>query len=186
MRPIPPATSALTQHWFAACREGRLLLQRCRCCERLQFYPRTICAHCHSAAPEWVEAAGLGSIASFTVVRRAISPDGVAPYVIALVDLAEGPRMMTRIVACQPEELRIGRAVRLRFESWADDTPMPVFTLQDDPPGNSPEHTSAVAGPAARESDPPGDPPKHTPGDRSQAGAVSAADRPAAEPTARR
>lgn len=182
MRPIPPATSALTQHWFAACREGRLLLQRCRCCERLQFYPRTICAHCHSAAPEWVEAAGLGSIASFTVVRRAISPDGVAPYVIALVDLAEGPRMMTRIVACQPEELRIGRAVRVRFESWADDTPMPVFTLQDDPP----EHTSAVAGPAARESDPPGDPPKHTPGDRSQAGAVSAADRPAAEPTARR
>lgn len=161
MRPIPPATSELTQHWFAACREGRLLLQRCRCCERFQFYPRTICAHCHSAAPEWVEAAGLGSIASFTVVRRAISPACVAPYVIALVDLAEGPRMMTRIVACQPEELRIGRAVRVRFEPWADDTLMPVFTLQDDPP-------------------------EHAPGDRSRAGAVSAADMPAAEPTARR
>ena len=169
MRPIPPATGELTQHWLAACREGRLLLQRCRCCERFQFYPRTICAHCHSAAPEWVEAAGLGSIASFTVVRRAISPACVAPYVIALVDLAEGPRMMTRIVACPPEELRIGRAVRLRFEPCADDTPMPVFTLQDDLPGNHPGHA-----------------PQHAPGDRSPAGAVSAADMPAAEPTARR
>ena len=77
--------------------------------------------------------------------------------------------MMTRIVACQPEELRIGRAVRVRFEPWADDTPMPVFALQDDLPGSPPEQA-----------------PQHAPGDRSRAGAVSAADMPAAEPTARR
>lgn len=169
MRPIPPSTSELTRHWLAACREGRLLLQRCRCCERFQFYPRTICAHCHSAAPEWVEAEGAGSIASFTVVRRAISPAYVAPYVVALVDLAEGPRMMTQIVACEPEELRIGRAVRVRFEPRVGDTPMPVFTLQDDRPGN-----------------PPGNLPENTPGDRSRAGAESAADMPPAEPAARR
>ena len=135
MRRTPPAPGGVSAPWFAACREGRLLLQRCARCGRFQFYPRTICASCGAADPDWVESRGVGSIASFTVVRRAISRAYVAPYVVALVDLAEGPRMMTQIVGCEPEDLRIGRPVRVRFEPWADDVLMPVFTLQDQPPG---------------------------------------------------
>lgn len=169
MRRIQPAPSGLARHWFAACREGRLLLQRCRCCARFQFYPRTICAHCHSADPAWVQAEGVGSIASFTVVRRAVSPAYVAPYVIALVDLVEGPRMMTQIVACEPEDLSIGRAVRVRFEPWADESYMPVFTLQE----------------FTLQDKPPGNPLANAPGGRSRAGAVSAGDMPAGEPAAR-
>lgn len=99
--------------------EGHLLLQRCGDCGRHQFYPRIACSHCTGSKLTWVRAAGGGQIASFTVVRRGVSADFTAPYVVALVDLDEGVRMMTHIIDADPEQLEIGMPVFLEFQQVA-------------------------------------------------------------------
>jgi len=105
------------------------MLQRCTACGAHQFYPRLMCVHCDAAAPEWVEASGLGQIQSFTVVRRAVSaayaPE--APYVVALIALDEGPVMMSNVVDCDPETLTVGDRVQVLFETWTDEITVPKF-----------------------------------------------------------
>lgn len=124
-----PTRSPLTEPWFEACNRGELLIQRCKDCGAYQFYPRTLCTQCDSTSLEWVAAQGTASIASYTVVRHAVSPAFEVPYVVALVDLEEGPRLMTNIVNTDPDSLEIGMPVTLGFERWDDDTSMPVFTV---------------------------------------------------------
>ncbi len=124
-----PTRSALSEPWFDACKHERLLIQQCSACGSYQFYPRILCTHCDARDPTWVEASGSGRIASFTVVRRAVSEAYEAPYVVALVDLEEGPRLMTNIVDCAPEAVRIGARVSVRFEPWGADVDLPVFAL---------------------------------------------------------
>ena len=113
--PIINADSA--PYWQGA-REGRLLLQRCGECGVLRFFPRYLCPACASESTEWVEAAGRGTVQSFTIVHRAAFPEfqARAPYVIALIDLAEGPRMMTNIVGEDALQVEIGDAVQVTFE----------------------------------------------------------------------
>jgi len=72
---------------------------------------------------------GKGTIASYTVVRRAVSEAFTAPYVIALIDLVEGPRMMSQIVDTEPEALAVGQTVSVAFEAWSEDIKLPVFKL---------------------------------------------------------
>lgn len=126
-RILPPDTELSRPYW-EGCRAGELRLQQCTRCERFQFYPRIFCSHCGAGAVRWQTVSGRGTIASYTVVRRGISPAYPAPYVVALIDLAEGPRMMSAVVGCEPGELRTGAAVTVRFESWGGDTVMPVFS----------------------------------------------------------
>ncbi len=79
---------------------------------------------------EWVEASGRGTVYSFTVIRQNYSRpfrDWI-PYVVALVDLEEGPRVMTNIVGCEPDVVRIGMAVRARFEPVSDDAGIALFS----------------------------------------------------------
>jgi uncharacterized OB-fold protein len=122
-----PPLSALARPWFDACSEGRLLIQRCGACGHCQFYPRVLCTDCGAGDPAWIEAGGRGRVASFTIVRHAVSAAYDAPYIVALVDLEEGPRLMSNIVDCPPEALRIGAEVSVRFESWGNDISLPVF-----------------------------------------------------------
>lgn len=130
-----PPRSALSEPWFDACNNGRLLIQHCRSCASYQFYPRIVCRACGAGDPQWVEACGRGLIASFSIVRHAISEAYSAPYVVALVDLQEGPRLMTNIVNCDLEQISIGMRVSLQFESWGDGLSMPVFTADASPGG---------------------------------------------------
>lgn len=113
--PVPNADS---RAFWAAAAEGRLELQRCTACETAQFYPRPHCAACGSPALEPLVASGSGSVFTFTINHRAPTPaygaDG--PYVIALVDLDEGPRMMVNLLDVDPAEVRIGMAVQIVFE----------------------------------------------------------------------
>ena len=124
-----PRPTAETQPWWDACRESRLLLQRCSACGAHQFYPRMMCVHCDSDAVEWVQASGRGRIRSYTVVRRPVSKGYAAmtPYIVALVELAEGPTMMSNIVECAPETAAIGLPVQVTFERWSEDVAIPVF-----------------------------------------------------------
>jgi len=108
--------------WEAA-GEGRLLVRRCTHCERPHYYPRAHCPFCASSKTEWEVASGLGEIYSFSVIRRA-----TPIYIPAYVTLSEGVTMLTNIVDCDPEGLRIGLPVRVTFRAVADGRQAPMFT----------------------------------------------------------
>jgi uncharacterized OB-fold protein len=104
-------------------------VQHCNACGHDQLYPRIVCTACHKADLSWRRATGGGSVYSVTVVRRAPSPayaDDV-PYAIALVELDEGPRLMSNIVGCAPDDVRIGMRVAVDFDELAAGVRVPRF-----------------------------------------------------------
>ncbi|MEK9724037.1 MAG: Zn-ribbon domain-containing OB-fold protein [Rhodospirillaceae bacterium] len=113
-----PVASADSQFYWQAAAEGRLVLQQCAHCGHLDFMPRHVCPQCWSENRTWVDAAGTGTVHSFSVVHRAPLPAFRAdvPYVVALIELAEGPRMLTNIVGDNALSVEIGSAVTLCFE----------------------------------------------------------------------
>lgn len=124
--PIPDADS---RPFWDGCKAEKLRLQQCRACGEFQFYPRAICRHCTSEALDWQEVSGEGEIYSFTVARRPAGPAFAAevPYVVAIVRLAEGPRLMTNIVTDDIPSLRIGDRVRVVFEQASAEITLPKF-----------------------------------------------------------
>lgn len=133
---ILPRVTPLTQPFWDGCVAGELRMQRCAHCNDYQYYPRSICSRCGGKELGWDAVSGKGSIASFTIVRRAISGAYTAPYVVALVDLAEGPRMMSTIVDEVTDQIAVGAAVMVRFDAWGDGLKMPVFMLEHTEPGD--------------------------------------------------
>ncbi len=104
--PGPDAQFAL------ALAQGRFQIQHCGACDQHVFYPRALCAHCGSAQLEWVAPSGAGRVYSSTTVRR--KPESGGDYNVALVDLAEGPRLMSRIDGIAPDQVHIGMRVQAR------------------------------------------------------------------------
>lgn len=127
-KPLPVVDPESAPYW-AALKERRLILKHCRDCGRHHFYPRALCPHCHSDALEWSDARGTGSIYSYTVARRPAGPafKADAPYVVAVVELDEGARMMTNIVTDDVESVRIGQRVAVAFEAVTDEITLPKF-----------------------------------------------------------
>jgi uncharacterized OB-fold protein len=127
-RPLPQPTGD-SAHFWKACSEGQLTLQRCGACGRLQFYPRLYCAHCLSPQMTWEIVSGKGEVYSYSTIHRALSPafKDQIPYVVAAIDLAEGPRMMTRLVDCAPEDVHIGMPVEVTFLRETEEIALPVF-----------------------------------------------------------
>jgi uncharacterized OB-fold protein len=130
---------ALSREYWQAAREGRLLVQRCSACGHHQFYPRPLCLECEALDPEWVEATGVGSVYSITTVHIHVTPDLDPPYLVALVQLEEGPRLLTRLVDDDGSPLAggvaIGARVTVTWHSRGEDPPLPVFQLL---PGDGP------------------------------------------------
>jgi hypothetical protein len=120
--PAPPVNPETRPFWDAAAR-GELLLKRCQACGDPHWYPRAICPFCGSDRTEWVPASGRGTIYSYSVFRRA-----PVPYAIAYVTLAEGVSMMTNIVDCDLDGIRIGQPVRVVFKPTDGGPPVPMFT----------------------------------------------------------
>ena len=125
-RILPKSTETSAPYW-EGCRQGELRLQKCPACDRVQFYPRIMCSHCGNKELGWIVASGNGRIASFTVVRRGISEAYQTPYIVALIDLDEGPRMMSHVFDVSAEDVRIDDPVVVDFEHWSEDIAMPVF-----------------------------------------------------------
>jgi uncharacterized protein len=128
-RPAPRPDPESAPFW-AASLEGRLVIQHCAQCGHVQLYARAHCLVCRNPV-EWVEATGRGTVYSYTVIRQNFSRSfkHLLPYVVALVDLDEGPRLMTNVVGCTPDDVRIGRAVRVRFEPVSEEAALPMFEL---------------------------------------------------------
>jgi len=116
-KPLPVASPDSRPFWEAAHRH-ELSLQHCRDCALFIYYPRHLCPHCLGSNLEWRALSGHGTIYSFTIVRRTTSKAFVAdvPYVLAIVELAEGPRLTTNIVGCVPEHVRCGMPVIVSYD----------------------------------------------------------------------
>ena len=108
--------------YFSALANGVFEIPRCTDCGRWHFYPRVCCPHCHSEALEWAAPSGLGTVYSTTVVRK---PNG-ADYCVCLVDLAEGPRLMSTVVGIAPDAVHIGQQVKAHVDA-RDEGPLLVF-----------------------------------------------------------
>lgn len=115
--------------WFEAAAQGAVALTRCRACGA-HSVARVVCPSCWSQDVETVHACGRGRVYSFTVLHRAGRPgfEDEVPYVVALVDLEEGPRVMTAITDVDPAEVRIGMPVRAAFRPYPGDLTVPVFS----------------------------------------------------------
>jgi hypothetical protein len=119
--PAPTVYPETRPFWEAAA-EGRLLVKRCDDCGVCHYYPRDGCPFCGSVRTSWREASGIGTVYSFSVMRRA-----EVPYIVAYVTLEEGPTMLTNIVDTDADAVRIGQRVAVRFQSTVSGPPMPVF-----------------------------------------------------------
>jgi hypothetical protein len=117
----PPVSDAATSFWDAT-RERRLLLPWCMACGRPFWYPREVCPGCLGEAIEWREASGNGVVHAVSVQHRPgpMRDPAAGPYAVALVDLAEGVRIMTNIVGCEPDAATVGMSVRVTWQSLAD------------------------------------------------------------------
>ena len=129
--PVPVIDPGSAPYWTALDQQ-RLILKRCGACGKAHFYPRELCPYCYADDLVWFEASGLGSIYSFTVCHRSAGPAFATdvPYVVALVELAEGPRMMTRILG-DLSAVAIGCAVRVRFVRQTETLVLPFFELME-------------------------------------------------------
>ena len=129
-RPRPRRDPDSAPYWAGA-EEEKLLLQRCADCGTFRFYARRLCPQCWSEDVEWVEASGAGSVYSWSRVRRApmAAFRDEVPYVVGLVDLAEGVRVFTRILGAADDAIS-GRPVAVEFEDIGGDK-LPVFRLTE-------------------------------------------------------
>ncbi len=127
--PVPDGDS---QPFWEGIARHELLIQRCDACQRYVFYPRSQCPHCFADSLSWVQASGAGTIYSYTVVHQAYGPfAGDIPFVVALVELQEGVRMMTRISGSPREAVRVGAPVQIVFEHINDELTLPYFALTE-------------------------------------------------------
>jgi uncharacterized OB-fold protein len=126
-----PVVDPGTEPFWRAAREHRLSIPRCRSCGKHHFYPRELCPHCHSDDLEWTDVSGKGEIYTYTVARKPAGPVYAAdvPYVIAMIALDEGPRMLTNIVTDNVESVRIGARVSVSFDDVTAEITLPKFSL---------------------------------------------------------
>ncbi len=126
---LPQQTPETEPFWTAAAEET-LLLRECNNCDLISYYPRALCPGCLSDDVSWTEAAGIGSLYSFTVVHQVQGWDAAdLPLVIGYVELDEGPRILTNIIDCQPDALAVGMAVEVTFiPAQNGDISIPLFT----------------------------------------------------------
>ena len=125
MRKIPaPAVNPENKAFFDAAAAGKLLIRKCVACGEFHHYPRAICPFCFSDRTEWRDAKGTGTVYTYSVLRRGVP----VPYCIAYVALDEGVSMLTNIVDCDFDGLKIGMNVRVIFKPTDGGPPVPMFT----------------------------------------------------------
>lgn len=132
MRIIPRPDELNGPYWQAAA-EHRLVVQRCRGCGRLGHPPVASCPSCHASAFDWPTMSGRGTVHTFTIVHHSVHPvtAGSLPYVLVLVELEEGPRVLTNLRGVRPEDVEVGMPVEVLFEDLDDGVSLPQFRPVD-------------------------------------------------------
>ena len=127
-RPIPQPSPETKRYWDG-CKRHELWLPYCTQCQQLFFYPRPFCPRCFSWEIEWRQASGRGTLYTYSIQYRAQAPGFQPPYVTAIVQLDEGPRMLTNLVGIEPdpEKIRCDMPVEVVFEDLTDEISLPMF-----------------------------------------------------------
>jgi uncharacterized OB-fold protein len=127
-KPIPRPAPESVRYWEAA-KHHRLELPRCHACGKFWFPPSQSCPHCLAVDFSWQGVSGRGKVFSFVVFHRVYHPgfEQVVPYVVALVALEEGPRLLTNIVGIAPEKVACEMPVKVVFDDVADGVSVPKF-----------------------------------------------------------
>jgi uncharacterized protein len=126
---LVPGMSPLTEPYWEGARQHQLRIQRCLGCGHVWHPPLPRCPECHAAEVEWTPASGRGRVYTYTVVyhpTHAAMADKV-PYIAALIQLDEGPRVLTNLRNCAEEDVRIGMPVSLIFEELTSSITLPQF-----------------------------------------------------------
>jgi uncharacterized protein len=130
---VLPQIDDANRPFWDGCRDGVLRLQRCSDCRHLRYPISIVCPHCLSTEATWEQMSGLGEVYTFAIFRHAYN-DGWrdrVPYNVALVQLAEGPTLISNVVGVEPEALRVGLPVAVVFETVGDDVTVPRFAPAD-------------------------------------------------------
>ena len=127
-KPLPRIDEESRGFWEALGRH-ELYFQRCGACGTKRFYPRALCPSCLSSATAWVRASGRGTVYSFSVTHQNQAPGfrEELPYVLAVVELEEGVHLMTNVVGCAPETVRIDMPVEVTFDDATPEVTLPKF-----------------------------------------------------------
>lgn len=130
-KPLPQITPLTRPFWEAAARQS-LVIQRCLSCGAWIWCPRPDCAECGGERLEWSPVSGRGKVYSFTIIREVVGRgargfEKEIPYVVAWIDLEEGPRLVSRVVGCPIEKVEIGMAVEALFEEAGPGIFLPKF-----------------------------------------------------------
>ena len=125
---IIPQPTPETQHYWDGAKRGELLLQTCKSCSNTYFPPRPFCPECGSRDVEVVKASGKGRLYSY-IINHMKAPGYEPPFAVAIVELEEGPRIMTNILECEqtPEALQLDMPLEVTFEKISDDISLPQF-----------------------------------------------------------
>jgi hypothetical protein len=130
-RPLPQPLTPEAKPYWDGLREGKLMLPRCSACGKPFFYPRVLCPHCGSRDVAWMQASGRGTLHSFAIAHQSINRAMKVPppYILAMIALEEGPRMLTNLinVAPDPKGLRCDMPVRVVFSKLTDDVTIPLW-----------------------------------------------------------
>ena len=125
---VIPTPTPETKHYWDGAKDGKLILQKCNDCSDNYFPPRPFCPKCGSRSVQEFQASGKGSLYSY-VINHLPSPGFTPPFAIAVVELEEGPRLMSNIVECEqtPEALELDMPLEVTFEKLTDDITLPQF-----------------------------------------------------------
>ena len=127
-KPLPRPSAVSLPFWQAAKRH-ELHIQRCGSCGAYVFYPREVCAECLSSDLTWVKVSGSGTVYSYTIAQAPTHPAFAedVPYIVAIVELTEGPHITTNITGCKPDAVRIGMPVIATFDEVTPDMTLVKF-----------------------------------------------------------
>ena len=124
---LAPSMTADTQFFWDGAKHGRLLIQRCAACATLRHPPRPMCPRCHSLEWEVIDASGRGTVYSFVMPHHPPLPFFDDRYIVALVELEEGVRLVSNLMDVTPDDASIGMPVQVRFDAFDGDVVLPVF-----------------------------------------------------------
>ena len=131
-RPLP-IPDVRDKGFWDSCKNHELRVQKCKNCGTLRFIPQPMCAKCYSMDIDWVKISGKGKIYTYTIVEHPIAPAfaDIAPYAVILVELDEGEalRIVSNLIDCKPQDIRIGMPVEVVFEDVTEEITLPKFRL---------------------------------------------------------
>ena len=129
-KPLPTPTVETKPFWDS-CKKHELRMQKCNQCGYIRYPVGMLCPKCQSAEAEWVKLSGKGKVFSFVIFRQAydkVWSDDI-PYAVGSIELEEGPRMMSNIISCKLDEIKIDMPVEVAFEDVTDEFSLPKFKL---------------------------------------------------------